>query len=380
MKDINFDNINLFEIFTKKYNQEMKGMNHANLVIAGKTGVGKSTLINAAFREDIAQTGMGRPVTDEMRVYEKKNFPLRIYDTMGLELDEERREKSLEEIRCTCQEGKLSNDPDKMLHAMWYCVDSNSDRFEQFEADYINSISKDLDVILVLTKSFRRKHTDNMIREIEKEYPGLQVKSIQKVLAQDEDIEECDENEKPKKAFGVKNLVEATAQIIPESAQKAWCNAQKASMELKVKRAHVLVMSSAAVSFGEGYIPLPFSDAFALVPTEIAMFAGINAIFGISVSDYLLQSIVTSLVGTAGATFAGRTIVSNLLKMIPGVGTVVGGTISGTTASALTIALGEAYITIMKMISEGEIDEHALETKEVQDKMQGIFKENLKKK
>ena len=355
MKDINFDNINLFEIFTKKYNQEMKGMNHANLVIAGKTGVGKSTLINAAFREDIAQTGMGRPVTDEMRVYEKKDFPLRIYDTMGLELDEERREKSLEEIRRTCQEGKLSNDPDKMLHAMWYCVDSNSDRFEQFEADYINGISKDLDVILVLTKSFRRKHTDNMIREIEKEYPGLQVKSIQ-------------------------NLVEATAQIIPESAQKAWCNAQKASMELKVKRAHVLVMSSAAVSFGEGYIPLPFSDAFALVPTEIAMFAGINAIFGISVSDYLLQSIVTSLVGTAGATFAGRTIVSNLLKMIPGVGTVVGGTISGTTASALTIALGEAYITIMKMISEGEIDEHALETKEVQDKMQGIFRENLKKK
>lgn len=44
MKDINFDNINLFEIFTKKYNQEMKGMNHANLVIAGKTGVGKSTI------------------------------------------------------------------------------------------------------------------------------------------------------------------------------------------------------------------------------------------------------------------------------------------------------------------------------------------------
>ena len=74
MKDINFDNINLFEIFTKKYNQEMKGTNHANLVIAGKTGVGKSTLINAAFREDIAQTGMGRPVTDEMRVYEKRIF------------------------------------------------------------------------------------------------------------------------------------------------------------------------------------------------------------------------------------------------------------------------------------------------------------------
>ena len=171
----------------------------------------------------------------------------------------------------------------------------------------------------------------------------------------------------------MKNLVEATAQIIPESAQKAWCNAQKASMELKVKRAHVLVMSSAAVSFGEGYIPLPFSDAFALVPTEITMFAGINAIFGISVSDYLLQSIVTSLVGTAGATFAGRTIVSNLLKMIPGVGTVVGGTISGTTASALTIALGEAYITIMKMIRKAKLMSMLLKQKKFKIKCKGIF-------
>ena len=85
------------------------------------------------------------------------------------------------------------------------------------------------------------------------------------------------------------------------------------------------------------------------------------------------------MAGTAGATFAGRTIVSNLLKMIPGVGTALGGTISGATAAVLTTALGEAYIAIMKMIAKGEITEKDLETKTVQDKLQNIFKDKIKK-
>ena len=98
-----------------------------------------------------------------------------------------------------------------------------------------------------------------------------------------------------------------------------------------------------------------------------------------TVTENLLKSIVTSLAGTAGATFAGRTIVSNLLKMIPGVGTALGGTISGATAAVLTTALGEAYIAIMKMIAKGEITEKDLETKTVQDKLQNIFKDKIKK-
>lgn len=372
---------NFFEEFVKKFSQEMKEMGHANLIIAGKTGVGKSTLINAAFREDIAKTGIGTPVTDEgdVRWYEKKDFPLRIYDTIGLELDEEKRKHSIEMIKKVCQDAKKSNDPDKFIHVMWYCVASDSDRLEKYEADYINSVSEEVDVVLVVTKSYRKKHSERLIRAIETDYPGLKVKNKVVVLAQDEHPEDCDEDEIPKKAFGVDTLVEVTAQIVPESAQKAWCNAQKASVELKASRAQTLVITTAAASFGEGYIPLPFSDALALVPTQLAMLAGITAIFGISVSENLLKSIVTSLAGTAGATFAGRTIVSNLLKMIPGIGTALGGTISGATAAVLTTALGEAYIAIMKMIANGEINEKDLETKAVQDKLQNLFKDKLKK-
>ena len=149
---------------------------------------------------------------------------------------------------------------------------------------------------------------------------------------------------------GVDKLVEYTYGMLPKAAQKAWANAQKASLKIKQDRAKALVLATAGASFGEGYIPLPFSDCVALVPTQIGMIAGITAVFGLEVSKSMLTGIVTSLVGTAGTTIAGKTIVANLLKLIPGVGTALGGTISGATAAALTTALGEAYIQVMTFI------------------------------
>ena len=76
----------------------------------------------------------------------------------------------------------------------------------------------------------------------------------------------------------------------------------------------------------------------------------------------------------------GRTIASNLLKLIPGVGTAVGGTISGATAGLLTTALGEAYIKILEMIYKGEMKQEELDTPEGQKKIKTIFLDMLRKK
>jgi predicted GTPase len=34
-----------------------------NIIVAGRTGTGKSTLVNAVFGDDFAETATGRPVT-----------------------------------------------------------------------------------------------------------------------------------------------------------------------------------------------------------------------------------------------------------------------------------------------------------------------------
>ena len=55
-----------------------------NVLIAGKTGAGKSTLINAVFGKEVAVTGSGRPVTQHVEKFTKDNFS--IFDTKGLEM------------------------------------------------------------------------------------------------------------------------------------------------------------------------------------------------------------------------------------------------------------------------------------------------------
>ena len=47
--------------------ERIKNLNTLNIIVAGKTGVGKSTLINSVFRDKLAETGMGKPVTNHMR-------------------------------------------------------------------------------------------------------------------------------------------------------------------------------------------------------------------------------------------------------------------------------------------------------------------------
>ncbi len=351
---------------------DLGNMGHVNIIIAGKTGTGKSTLINTAFRAHLAKTGMGRPVTQELRLIEKDDIPLRIYDTVGLELNEERKKASINEIRELIEEKINKGEKDEFIHCMWYCVQADSDRLEDAEQEYITEIAEKIPVVLVITKSYLKKHAREFASIIE--HYNLPVKAICPILA-----EPYEDDDFKAGAYGVDILVEKTMNLLPESAQRAWVNAEAASLKIKQEKAESIVKQTVAVAFGTGYSPIPFSDAALLVPTQLSMIARITNVYGLSMTKRMMSGILYSLLGTAGATFAGRTVVSNLLKLIPGVGTIAGGAISGGTAAALTYALGKTYIQIVEWLYAGEMKEDDLETEAARDKIKDILLENLKK-
>jgi predicted GTPase len=66
--------------------EEIEKLKRVNILISGKSGVGKTTLINKIFGHTVGKVGRGRPVTDKITWYEPPGVPLRLCDTKGLEL------------------------------------------------------------------------------------------------------------------------------------------------------------------------------------------------------------------------------------------------------------------------------------------------------
>ena len=70
----------------EEWSKEAKKIGRFNLAVLGKTGVGKSTLVNAIFGEEVAETGIGKPVTEGSHLYLTRSGALGLYDTRGLEI------------------------------------------------------------------------------------------------------------------------------------------------------------------------------------------------------------------------------------------------------------------------------------------------------
>lgn len=358
--------------------ERIKNLNTLNIIVAGKTGVGKSTLINSMFRDNLAETGIGKPVTQHMRKISKKGIPLNIYDTKGFELGKDAQKEVKKEILDTIKSGMSGTDVNKAIHCIWYCINTASNRVEPEEIEWLRDLAKEnsvteVPVIIVLTQAFSKPNAEQMKNLIQDE--NLDIVQIVPVLAQDFVF---DESLPPIKAYGLDALLAVMTEVLPEELQDTLQSVQIASLKAKKKRAQVAVATATATAFGEGFAPIPFADSALLIPTQVAMIASITAIYGLDINKSIITAFVSSALGTGGATIAGKTIAANLLKLVPGAGTVLGGTISGATAGIITTALGEAYIMLMEAIYKGELKASELGTAEGKKKLKDLFKKKIK--
>ncbi len=334
---------------------------HANILIAGKTGVGKSTLINAVFKGNLAETGVGYSVTQHMKEYSKSGEPVHIFDTKGFELGNYR--DVIKELKGEISKRKQAGDPSGQIHLAWFCISNDGKRLEHAESEFISELAKDIPVVVVLTKTV---DTNPEFYNIVKNECHAATNVI-RVLALPY---ETPIGTIP--AFGLDQLIEHTYEIVPDVAKAALAAAQKVNDQI-TKRAVDKVIAVAATSAAAiGATPIPFSDAVLLAPVQIGMIASISKVMKIETDKTFLTTLVSSAAGVLGATMTGRAVARGLIKLIPEAGTIVGGTISAVTASIVTSGMGYAYYNAVKIVQESGTD---LSPQNIAD----AFREQLKK-
>ena len=175
-------NLNLNELFentiiklANELNNKEK-VNNFNIKIIGKTGVGKSALVNSLLQlkneNEKAKEGLGECITKETKAYENKNlYPgIKIYDTQGIELDENYSIKKMTENTVADIMKKLKqNIPSDLIHCLFYCI--NGTRFEGIEKQTIIDIrntyeGKKLPIIVVHTRATVKRESEELKQKI----------------------------------------------------------------------------------------------------------------------------------------------------------------------------------------------------------------------
>lgn len=134
------------------------------------------------------------------------------------------------------------------------------------------------------------------------------------------------------------------------------------------RKCHLAIHTATTAAAAAGAVPIPMSDAIPITVAQIGMIISLGKTFGFNLS----RSAAKSVIGVGLTQRAGRAIFTNILKAIPGAGTVVGGFIGATTAATLTEALGWIVADDFYRMSRGEDPENIVETAE---DLKGVFED-----
>lgn len=105
------------------------------------------------------------------------------------------------------------------------------------------------------------------------------------------------------------------------------------------KHAETIIRNHVIWSMGAGFIPILIADIFAVSALQLDMIRQLCRVYDIDFSETQGKAIVTSLTSSTLA----RLGAGSLLKLVPGIGSLLGGVTVSIFAGASTYALGEVF-------------------------------------
>lgn len=265
----------------------------ANIMVAGITGTGKSTLINAVFGSKMADTGSGRPVTEHIEEYENGDIPIHIWDTVGLELDSEKTKESIKSIKATIASKSSSDDQYDRVHAIWYCINSGSNRYQGAELDFIKELhSIGVPFIIVLTQCSGDEEEvnafENEIKRINASMGMDDIKIVQ-VLALPVKYRGMPT---PIPAFGLDELVNVTLELLPSFIKSGFIAAQRVSQSEKRSECEEIICSYVRAAQNGFWDKVPLVNVFRTDKNIMKMFRKLGEMYNTVLSPDSIEEIM----------------------------------------------------------------------------------------
>jgi uncharacterized protein (DUF697 family)/GTP-binding protein EngB required for normal cell division len=340
------------------------------VLILGQTGVGKSTLINSLFGISVAAVSNGAPCTQGFVYYPATaQCTVHLYDSKGLEpLDQGFRSQLKEFIKQ--QHKSMSNDITKGVHCAWYVLNAATPRWTQGDTSIVRAILCGIPTIIVLNKCDLA--TSMQIASVSNSITSCNIPNVKGIVSisarpdtyrqpacpqhRDNDLNirtrtrtwmcnECDVGgELDFAPRGLGELLDLTVLQMPEIVRMSFLAAQGSRLESKMIAARGVVICSSLAAYVVGWSPIPLSDAPILVAIQMGMAGSLAAIFGI------LGSVILPIILGQLATFGLGFGAASLIKLIPGVGTLVGGIIDSSVAFVFTLSVGIFYTSLFALV------------------------------
>ncbi|WP_131129360.1 GTPase [Helicobacter pylori] len=343
-----------------------------NILLMGATGVGKSSLINALFGKEIAKAGVGKPVTQHLEKYVDEEKGLILWDTKGIE--DEDYKNTMESIKKEMEVSFKTLNEKEAIDVAYLCVKETSGRVEERE---LLSFAKNWNIPTIFVSTNTQEKAGEAFVQETKEIIGEEwgFKGFVRAYVRVNSVAFSFRGLKVP-VEGLEELVDETEKCLSdakENKKKHFLSIQKANIQKRkqamIEKCKTIIHVASGAAGAAGFIPIPFSDAFAIAPIQAGMIYKMNDAFGVKMEDSVDASLITGLLGVTAVAQVGRTLANGLLKFIPVAGSVAG----GATAAVITEGIGFAYLKVLETCFNDEMGEVKLPA---MDTIKTLFKES----